>query len=112
LSAAVAALPVEAKRAMLAALEEDDLIVGAYTDRRGRICPMLAAHRRGARTQVGDFPRAWDAFGRARRPRLATLRERQILRALLSEGLAGERMPGPATPTRRAPPALGSPARR
>lgn len=112
LSAAVAALPVDAKRAMLAALEEDDLIVGAYTDRRGRICPMLAAHRRGVRTQVGDFPGAWDAFGRARRPRLATTREREILRALLSEGLAGERMPTSAAPSREAPPALGSPAAR
>jgi len=112
LSAAVAALPSDAKRAMLAALEEDDLIVGAYTDRRGRVCPMLAAHRRGARTQVGDFPRAWDAFGRARRPRLATCREREILRALLSEGLVVEPMPGPAAPSRQAPPALGSPAAR
>lgn len=103
---------MDAKRAMLAALEDDDLIVGAYTDRRGRVCPMLAAHRRGARTQVGDFPKAWDAFGRARRPRLATWREREILRALLSEGVVGERMPGPVAPTRQAPPAVGSPAPR
>lgn len=89
LSRAVVALPVEVRRAMLAALDDDELIIGAYTDRRGRTCPMLAAHRRGARIDVGDFPRAWDAFGRARRPRAATARELEILRALLEEGVDG-----------------------
>lgn len=74
---------------MLAALETEELIVGAYTDRRGRMCPMLAAHRRGARADVGSFPRAWDAFGCASRPRAATRRELQILRALLEEGFEG-----------------------
>jgi hypothetical protein len=48
---------------------------------------MLAAHRRGARTHVGDFPRAWDAFARARRPRRATARELEILKALLQESV-------------------------
>ena len=84
---------------MLSAIEGDELIVGAYTDRRGRVCPMLAAHRRGARTDVGAFPRAWDRFARARRPRLATERELEILRALLEESLAGARprvKPAPA----------------
>lgn len=74
---------------MLAAIESDELIVGAYTDRCGRICPMLAAHRRGARADVGSFPRAWDAFGQARRPRPATERELEILKALLEESLSG-----------------------
>jgi hypothetical protein len=67
------------------------------------MCPMLAAHRRGARIDVGDFPRAWDAFGRARRPRPATARELEILRALLQESVAGDapgfpepRVPAPA----------------
>jgi hypothetical protein len=92
---------------MLAAIEADELIVGAYTDRSKRMCPMLAAHRRGARSDVGTFPRAWDAFGRARRPRLATRRELDILRALLEESLAdvaGEPSPtlsGRATPKTR-----------
>jgi hypothetical protein len=87
---------------MLDALDDDDLIIGAYTDRRGRTCPMLAAHRRGARIDVGDFPRAWDAFGRARRPRAATPRELEILRALLEESVDGApasgapRVPAPA----------------
>jgi hypothetical protein len=87
LGRAVDELPITARRAMLAALEADELIVGAYTDRSGRVCPMLAAHRRGARTDVGSFPRAWDAFGRARRPRLATPYELEILQALLQERL-------------------------
>jgi hypothetical protein len=50
---------------------------------------MLAAHRRGVKIDVGDFPRAWDAFGRARRPRPATPRELEILRALLEESVEG-----------------------
>ena len=75
---------------MLEATEMDELIVGAYTDRSGRMCPMLAAHRRGGRSQVGTFPRAWDSFGRAHRPRAATDRELEVLKALLQESLAGE----------------------
>lgn len=89
LNRAVVALPLEARRAMLDALADGELIVGAYTDRRGRTCPMLAAHRRGVRIDVGEFPRAWDTFARARRPRAATPRELEILRAQLEESLAG-----------------------
>jgi hypothetical protein len=73
---------------MLDAIESDELIVGGYTDRRGRVCPMLAAHRRGVRLDVGAFPKCWDAFGNASRPRAATERELEILAALLQEGLA------------------------
>lgn len=87
---------------MLEALDDDELILGAYTDRRGRTCPMLAAHRRGARIDVGDFPRAWDAFGRARRPRPATERELEILRALLEESVEGD-APGAVAPRPPAP---------
>jgi hypothetical protein len=75
---------------MLAAVEDEGVIVGAYIDRAGRVCPMLAAHRRGARTEARRFARAWDAFGGARRPRLATEREREILVALLQESLGGD----------------------
>ena len=85
---------------MLSAAHSEELIVGAYTDRTGRVCPMLAAHRRGARTCVGGFPRAWDTFARASRPRPASDRELQILKALLGESLAEpeprERRPAPA----------------
>jgi hypothetical protein len=90
LSRAIGELPPGTRRAMLEATDADELIVGAYTDRSGRMCPMLAAHRRGGRSQVGTFPRAWDSFGRAHRPRAATDRELDILRALLQESLAGE----------------------
>jgi hypothetical protein len=74
---------------MLEAIDTDELIVGAYTDRYGRVCPTLAAHRRGVRTGGGAFPRAWDTFARATRPRLATARELEILRAMLEESLVG-----------------------
>jgi hypothetical protein len=89
LARAVDELSLETRQAMLVAIESDELIVGAYTDRRGRTCPMLAAHRLGARTDVGHFPRAWDAFARARRPRPATGRELEILKAMLQESLRG-----------------------
>ena len=96
---AVDELPISTRQAMLTAVENDELIVGAYTDRRGRICPMLAAHRRGARTDVGRFPRAWDAFAQASRPRLASKRELEILRALLQEGMEGPAATTPALDT-------------
>lgn len=87
LSRAVKALPLITRQAMLSAIESEELIVGAYTDRRGRACPMLAAHRLGARTDVGAFPKAWDTFARASRPRAATERELEILKALLQESV-------------------------
>jgi hypothetical protein len=87
LSRAIAELPPATRRVMLEAAETEELIVGAYTDRWGRMCPILAAHRRGARTHAGAFPRAWDAFGHAHRPRPATERELEILKALLQESL-------------------------
>jgi hypothetical protein len=93
LNKAVRALAPDVRRAMLTALDDEQVIIGAYTDRHGRVCPMLAAHRRGARNQVGDFPRAWDAFGRARRPRAASERELEVLRALLEETVAAEPHP-------------------
>jgi hypothetical protein len=89
LNLAIRALPISTRKAMLAAAENDVLIAGAYTDGHGRACPMLAAHRRGARAHVRGFPRAWDAFTRAPRPRPATPRELQIHKALLQESIAG-----------------------
>lgn len=106
LKRAVDELPVTTRRAMLSALDSEELIVGAYADRRGRACPMLAAHRLGARTDVGTFPRAWDSFGRASRPRPATDRELEILRALLEESLQGT----PAAANARARARVGAPA--
>ena len=91
LRVAVDELPESTRRAMLEALEAgEELIVGAYADRGGRVCPVVAAQRRGARERVGSFPRAWDAFSEARRSRPANRREREILTALLQESLVGE----------------------
>jgi len=53
---------------------------------------MLAAHRRGARTETVRFARAWDGFGRraGRGPRRATPRELRILTRLLEASSASE----------------------
>jgi hypothetical protein len=96
---------------MLAAVEADELIVGAYTDRRGRMCPMLAAHRLGARSDVGSFPRAWDQFAGARRPRPATCRELEILKALLQESLRGHVSECSQAASAQPPQAVGSSAK-
>jgi hypothetical protein len=81
-------LPERTRRAMLLGLERNRIIVGAYTDpRSGGICPMLAAHRNGGRTDLASFAIAWDAFTNARRPRLATRREIRTLRSFLEFSL-------------------------
>jgi hypothetical protein len=72
---------------MLEGIGEHEIIVGAYTDRDGRVCPMLAAHRHGGRTSLASFARAWDRYTCARRPRPATEREVRTLRAMLETSL-------------------------
>ena len=74
-------LPSHTKRAMLEGVRRDTIIVGAYTDRDGGVCPMLAAHRRGGRTSFLAFARTWDRFTNApsRGSRKATERELRIL---------------------------------
>jgi hypothetical protein len=73
---------------MLRGISTNRIIVGAYVDRRsGGICPMLAAHRNGGRTSVASFARAWDEYTGAKRPRRATRREVNALRALLNQSL-------------------------
>jgi hypothetical protein len=64
--------------------------VGAYTDRDGRVCPMLAAHRAGGRTSLASFARAWDRYTCARRPRPASEREVRTLRSMLEASLMYE----------------------
>jgi hypothetical protein len=78
---------------MLRGINANRVIVGAYTDKRGGVCPMLAAHRNGGRTDFGTFAKAWDAFTGARKPRRATSREVRTLRgylevALIRDGVA------------------------
>jgi hypothetical protein len=74
-------LPLATREAMLDGVRSAErIIVGAYTDGHGGVCPMLAAHRRGGRTNFLSFARAWDRFTRAgRQARAATRRERSIL---------------------------------
>ena len=88
---AIDCLPVETRAAMLEGVRSHDIIVGAYTDRDGGVCPMLAAHRHGGRTSFIGFARAWDRFSGARRARRATRRELRILEAQLEASIRAER---------------------
>jgi hypothetical protein len=85
----VDAMPRPAREAMLRGIDDNTIIVGAYVDSsNGGICPMLAAHRNGGRTDLASFARSWDRYTDARRPRLATPREMRTLRSLLVTSLS------------------------
>jgi hypothetical protein len=84
---AIDCLPERTKHAMLDGIDANTIIVGAYTDRRGGVCPMLAAHRHGGRTDLLAFAHAWDRFCGAKRPRTATEREVYVLKAHLEASL-------------------------
>jgi hypothetical protein len=88
LETAIECLPLPAREAMLEGIRTRPIIAGAYTDNRGGICPMLAAHRAGGRTSLLSFARSWDAFARAKRVRRATRRELRVLEDLLVASLA------------------------
>jgi hypothetical protein len=75
---------------MLEGIGKNEIIVGAYTDRKGRVCPMLAAHRNGGRTSLASFARSWDRFTGASRPRLATKREVRTLTSYIEISLLRE----------------------
>jgi hypothetical protein len=85
-------LPVSTREAMLEAVQSRErIIVGAYVDGQGGVCPMLAAHQAGGRTAFLPFAKAWDRFTRAgRRARLATRRELDILIGQLQASLLSE----------------------
>jgi hypothetical protein len=93
----VECLPRRTKIAMLEGIRSGDIIAGAYTG-DGGICPMLAAHRRGGRTDMISFARAWDRFAfrgaRKKRTRPATERELLVLRTHLEASLLEEADPG------------------
>jgi hypothetical protein len=85
---AVDCLPERTRRAMLDGIDANQIIVGAYTDNRGGVCPMLAAHRNGGRTNLASFARAWDRYtGAFEGSRPATRREIRTLRAMLEASL-------------------------
>jgi hypothetical protein len=88
---AVECLPSTTRAAMLEGVRTWPIIVGAYTDRRGGVCPMLAAHRCGGRTSFVSFARAWDRFAMAKRARRASARELRLLEAHLEASIVAER---------------------
>ena len=82
LRTAIDCLPLQTRKAMLEGVESNRIIVGAYVDRNGGVCPMLAAHRNGGRTSLASFAHAWDRYtGVRRRARPATERELGTLKA-------------------------------
>src|SRR4051794_22698418 len=86
---AVDCMPLSTRRAMLQGIDANRIIVGAYVDRQGGVCPMLAAHRNGGRTALASFARAWDRYTRAGgRARSATERELRTLTAMLEASVA------------------------
>ena len=86
---AIDCLPIGTREAMLAGVRANDrIIAGAYVDGEGGVCPMLAAHRAGGRTDLLAFARSWDRFTRScRGSRAATDREVRILVAQLEDSL-------------------------
>jgi hypothetical protein len=107
---AIDAMPLDTRRAMLDALgpeperpalpgatrRRSPIIVGAYTSPDGGVCPMLAAHRNGGRTDYSEFARAWDRYARAgRRTRPATDGELTALRTMLEASIADAQVSGP-----------------
>jgi hypothetical protein len=90
LESAIQCLPRGTREAMLDGIRTRPIVAGAYTDNRGGVCPMLAAHRAGGRTSLLSFARSWDAFARTRRVRRATRRELRVLDDLLVASLAAD----------------------
>jgi hypothetical protein len=93
---AVDCLPRATRIAMLEGIRSNAIIVGAYTGPDG-ICPMLAAHRAGGRTDFISFAKAWDRFAlsgsRCRRARRATQRELLVLTTQLEASLLDDEAP-------------------
>jgi hypothetical protein len=90
LRTAIDCLPLRTREAMLEAIATGRIIAGAYTDRQGGVCPMLAAHRNGGRTSLASFARAWDRYTGARRARAATRHELTALRSMLEASIEME----------------------
>jgi hypothetical protein len=90
LRVAIDCLPVATREAMLDGVRSSErVIAGAYVDEHGGVCPMLAAHRGGGRTNFLTFAKSWDRFARvAGKARPATARELAILIGQLEGSLA------------------------
>ena len=87
---AIDCMPLATREAMLrGVLENERIIAGAYVDGEGGVCPMLAAHRCGGRTDFLSFARSWDRFAGARgKARAATRRELTVLTAQLEASVS------------------------
>ncbi len=92
---AIDCLPTRTRQAMLVGISNSTIVVGAYTHDDG-ICPMLAAHRNGGRTDFVAFARSWDEYcfrglrKRKRKARLATPSELATLRAHIESSLLAD----------------------
>jgi hypothetical protein len=85
---AIDCMPVATREAMLEGVRTNArIIAGAYVDERGGVCPMLAAHRCGGRTDFLSFAKSWDRFTRAAKMRRVTPREVAILVSQLEDSL-------------------------
>ncbi|MGH2863660.1 MAG: hypothetical protein ACRDJX_00260 [Solirubrobacteraceae bacterium] len=86
---AIDCLPVRTREAMLRGVRENErIIAGAYVDGEGGVCPMLAAHRCGGRTDLLSFAKSWDRLTRTKGgARVATERETRILVSQLEDSL-------------------------
>jgi hypothetical protein len=103
LRTAIDCLPLQTRKAMLQGVESNRIIVGAYVDRNGGVCPMLAAHRNGGRTSLASFAHAWDRYtGVRRRARPATERELNTLRTMLEASIALDELPSQSDVAREA----------
>jgi hypothetical protein len=86
---AIDCMPVATREAMLEGLRSNErIIAGGYVDGEGGVCPMLAAHRCGGRTDFLSFAKSWDRFTRAARMRAVTPREVAILTSQLEDSLS------------------------
>jgi hypothetical protein len=86
---AIDCLPVKTREAMLQGVRANErIIAGAYVDGEGGVCPMLAAHRCGGRTDLLSFAQSWDRFTHTKNgSRAATERETRILISQLEDSL-------------------------
>ncbi len=85
-------LPPETKRAMLEGLERNRIITGANTDRRGGMCPMIAADRNAFQSgpMADIFAAVWDSYNGAciLNRRDASERDLRVLKTMLETSLA------------------------
>jgi hypothetical protein len=90
LRVAIDALPRPTRLAMREGVVNDTILAGAFVDpRRAGVCPMMAAHRRGAPAEANRFARAWDSFCEVGpgECRPVTTRELSVLSRMLEDSL-------------------------